>query len=183
LDTDYQEACKADLKAEESLTAATKAKENYQGADENPHVIKSWKKATAAKTCSGEAVESTIQAIFMQYATKLSETAHRPWTTIVGEQISCEPWTDVYGTEHPMKRPAFWTSFLECIQLHLQAVFGTDAVEQERFYISNGLKKPNRVPIQDFVQMIQHLNGYLGLLPCLFYSSKAAKSRKSMWAI
>jgi hypothetical protein len=77
--TDYQEACKADLKAEEKLTAAIKAKENYQGMDENPPVIKSWKKATAAKT-PGEAIESTTQAIFMQYATQLSETARRPWT-------------------------------------------------------------------------------------------------------
>jgi len=123
LDTDYQEACNADLKAEEKLTAATEAKENYQGMDENPPVIKLWKKATAAKTCTGEAVESAIQAIFMQYSTQLSETARRTWTTIVGEQIDCKPWMDVYGNEHPKKRPASWTSFLECIQLHLQTVF------------------------------------------------------------
>ena len=32
-DTDYQEACKADLKAEEKLTVATEAKENYQGTE------------------------------------------------------------------------------------------------------------------------------------------------------
>eukprot|EP00804_Cyclotella_cryptica_P004831 CCRYP_004920-RA/>CCRYP_004920-RA protein AED:0.84 eAED:1.00 QI:0/0/0/0.5/1/1/2/0/367 len=86
--------------------------------------------------------------------------------------------TNVYGTEHPTKRPASWTSFQECVQLHLQTVFRTDAAEQERFYISNGLKKPNRLPIRDFVQRIQRLNGYVELLPCLFYSSKAAKSTK-----
>ncbi len=51
-----------------------------------------------------------------------------------------------------------------------------DIVEVQRFYISNGPKKPNRVPIQNFVQRIQYLNGYLHLLPCLYYSSKAAKS-------
>ena len=50
LGTDCQEACKADLKAEKMLTVATEAKENYQGTDENAPVIKSWKKATAAKT-------------------------------------------------------------------------------------------------------------------------------------
>ena len=50
LDTDYQEACKADLKAEEKLTVATEAKENYQGTAENHPVMKSWKKATSAKT-------------------------------------------------------------------------------------------------------------------------------------
>ena len=47
-----------------------------------------------------------------------------------------------------------------------------------RFYISNGLKKPNRVPIRDFVRRVECLNGYLTLLPCLYYSSKAAKSMK-----
>ena len=49
LDTEYQEACKADLKAEEKLVAATEAKDNYQWTDENPPELKSWKTATAAK--------------------------------------------------------------------------------------------------------------------------------------
>jgi hypothetical protein len=154
------------------------AKESYDGEDENPPVLKTWKKAIAAKTRTSEALESARQVIFMQYATQLSETARHPWSTIVGEQTNCEPWVDVYGKEHPKKHSASWTSFLECIQLHLQTVFRTDAAEQEQFYISNGLKKPNKVPIRDFMQRIQHLNGYLDLLPCLFYSSKAAKSTK-----
>ena len=67
---------------------------------------------------------------------------------------------------------------MECIQLHLQSIFRHDAAETLRFYISNGLKKPNRVPIRDFVQRVECLNGYLTLLPCLYYSSKAAKSTK-----
>ena len=178
LDTDFKEACKAGEKAEEKLTAATEAKAKYKGTDESSPVLQAWTKATAAKIRSQEAIESAGQAIFLQYSTQLSETARRPWTTIVGEQINCEPWTDVYGVEHPTKRSATWDSFRECVQLHLQTVFRTDAAEQERFYISNGLKKPNRVPIRDFVQRIQRLNGYVELLPCLFYSSKAAKSTK-----
>ena len=143
--------------------------------------MKSWKKATSAKTCPGDAVESAIQAIFMQYSTQLSETAHHPWITIIGEQIDCKPWADVYGKEHPTKHAASWTSFLECIQLNLQTVFRTDAAEQEGFYISNGLKKPNRVPIRDFVQRIQRLNGYLELVPLLLF--KDCKVNESMWAI
>ncbi|KAL3784137.1 hypothetical protein HJC23_005795 [Cyclotella cryptica] len=183
LDMDYGEACKADKKAEAKLTAATAAKAKFKGTDENSPVLQSWNKATAAKIHTSEAIVSAGQAIFLQYSTQLSETARRPWTTIVGEQINCEPWTDVYGTEHPTKRPASWTSFQECVQLHLQTVFRTDAAEQERFYISNGLKKPNRVPIRDFVQRIQRLNGYVELLPCLSYSSKAAKSMKLSGAL
>ena len=49
LDTDYQEACKTDHKAEEKLTAATEDKANYQGTDENHPVMKSWKKTISAK--------------------------------------------------------------------------------------------------------------------------------------
>jgi hypothetical protein len=51
-------------------------------------------------------------------------------------------------------------------------------VETNQFYISNGLKKPNRVPIRQFVQQIQKLNGYLDLSPCLFYSDDATKLTK-----
>ena len=32
--------------------------------------------------------------------------------------------------------------------------------------------------IRDFVRRVERLNGYLTLLPCLYYSSKAAKSTK-----
>jgi hypothetical protein len=50
----------------------------------------------------------------------------------------------------------------------------------QRFYISNGLKKPNRVPIRQFVQRVQQLNGYLHLLPCLFYFERATKLTKEV---
>ena len=67
---------------------------------------------------------------------------------------------------------------MECILLHLQTIFRCDAEEVQRFYISNGFKKPIRVPIQHFLQRIQCLNKYLDLLPCLYYSSRAAKSTR-----
>ena len=50
--------------------------------------------------------------------------------------------------------------------------------ETQQFYISNGLKKPNRVPIRQFEQRVQQLNGYLDLLPCLFYSEHVTKLTK-----
>jgi hypothetical protein len=178
LDKAYQDACKEDKEAEKKLVKATEAKDGYRGTDENPPVVKSWKKATAVKTRTGETVESTIQAIFLQYSTLLSEEASRPWAKIVEEQIDTAPFTDIYGVQHQEKRPRSWNSFMECVQLHLQSVFRYDAAETLRFYISNGLKKPNRVPIRDFVRRVERLNGYLTLLPCLYYSSKAAKSTK-----
>jgi hypothetical protein len=178
LDKAYQDACKEDIEAEKTLVKATEAKDSCRGTDENPPVIKMWKKATAAKTRTGENVDSTIQAVFLQYSTLLSEEASRPWAKIVEAQIDCDPFTDIYGVQHTEKRPRSWNSFMECVQLHLQTVFRCDAAETLRFYISNGLKKPNRVPIRDFVRRVERLNGYLSLLPCLYYSSKAAKSTK-----
>ena len=53
---------------------------------------------------------------------------------------------------------------MDCITFHLLSVFRSDAAETQQFYISNGLKEPNRVPIRQFVQKIQKLNGYLDLL-------------------
>jgi hypothetical protein len=76
--------------------------------NENLPVIKFWKKATAAKTRTGENIESTIQAIFLQYSTLLSEEASRPWAKVVEEQIDNAPFTNIYGVQHKEKHPRSW---------------------------------------------------------------------------
>ncbi len=75
-----------------------------------------------------------------------------------------------------------WQSFTDCVTFHLLKVFWSDSAETQCFYISNGLKKLNRVPIRQFVQRIQQLNGYLDLLSCLFYSEHATKLTKVVQA-
>ena len=60
----------------------------------------------------------------------------------------------------------------------LHDLFRSDAAEIKPFYISKGLKKPNRVPIRQFMQRVQQLNGYLDLLPCLVYSERPTKLTK-----
>jgi hypothetical protein len=69
---------------------------------------------------------------------------------------------------------------MDCMTFHLLSVFWSDAAETQQFYICNGLKKPNRVPIRQFVQRVQQLNGYLDLLPCLFYSECTTKLTKEV---
>jgi hypothetical protein len=66
---------------------------------------------------------------------------------------------------------------MDCVTFHLLLVFRSDAAESQHFYIS---KKPNRVPIRHFVQRVQQLNGYLHLLPGLFYSASATKRTKEV---
>ena len=101
-----------------------------------------------------------------------------PWCKILEEQIYVSPWHDLYGVEHTEEHNRSWRSFMDCVTFHLLSVFRSDTTETQRFYISNGLKKPNRVPIRQFVQRVQQLNGYLDLLSCLFYSDHGIKLTK-----
>ncbi len=61
-------------------------------------------------------------------------------------------------------------SFEDCVTFHLLTVFPNNAAEQERYYITNVLKKPQRVSICQFVQHVEQLNSYILQLPCWYYS-------------
>ena len=53
---------------------------------------------------------------------------------------------------------------------HLLTVFPNSAAEQERYYITNMLKKPQRVSIHQFVQCVEQLNFYILQMPYRYYS-------------
>jgi hypothetical protein len=176
----YEKAEKDKEECTKKLVNATEALSKYTGDTTNTPEGKAVEKATEAVDRASEALESIANQVFQLYSNLLTEEARRPWTKILGEQIDCAPWVDLFGVEHAEKRQRSWSSFMDCVTFHLQTVFRSDAAETQRFYISNGLKKPNRVPIRQFVQRIQQLNGYLDLLPCLYYSDRATKLTKEV---
>ena len=94
----------------------------------------------------------------------------RPWCKILGEQIEVSPWTDLFGVEHAKEQKRSWKTIMDCVTFNLLSVFQNDVAKTQHFYISNGLKKPKRVLIKQFVQQIQQLNCSLDLVPSLFYS-------------
>jgi hypothetical protein len=51
------------------------------------------------------------------------------------------------------------------------------------YYISNCIKKPNWVPIRQFVWHVQQLDDYLEQLPCLYQSNPATKAMKKVGPI
>jgi hypothetical protein len=53
---------------------------------------------------------------------------------------------------------------------HLLTVFPNNTAEQEKYYLSNVLKKPQRVGICQFVQRVEQLNTYIAQLPYWYYS-------------
>jgi hypothetical protein len=67
-------------------------------------------------------------------------------------------------------------SFEDCVVFHLLTVFPNSVAEQERYYITNVLKKPQRVSIRQFVQRVEQLNSYIAQLPCWYYSPSAKQN-------
>ena len=116
--------------------------------------------------------------IFQLYGNLLTYEAFQPWEKIVKAQSNTIPWEDLCSEVHGEKTWKTWTSFLECVTFHLQSVFHPDAAEAVKFYITNTLKKPNRVPIWQFIVRVEQLNSYLENLPSLFLSSKANSATK-----
>ena len=56
-------------------------------------------------------------------------------------------------------------SFNLCVMFHLLTVFPNSMAEQERYYITNVLKKPQWVSICQFVQHVEQLYSYILQLP------------------
>ncbi len=119
-----------------------------------------------ATTKRDKAADDIIQL----YANLLPVNARYAWNKIVHEQTKADPYTDLQG----LTRKGPWgmsrKSFEDCVMFHLLAVFPNNAAEQARYYITNVLKKPQRISICQFVQHVEQLNSYILQLPCWYYS-------------
>ncbi len=69
-------------------------------------------------------------------------------------------------------------SFHNCVMFHLLTAFLINAAEQEKYYITNVLKKPQRVNVCQFVRRVEQLNAYIAQMPCFYYSPHANASTK-----
>jgi hypothetical protein len=69
-------------------------------------------------------------------------------------------------------------SFNNCMMFHLLTAFPINAAEQEKYYITNVLKKPQCVKVRQFVRPVEQLNAYIAQMPCFYYSPNANASTK-----
>jgi hypothetical protein len=60
--------------------------------------------------------------------------------------------------------------FHKCVMFHLLTSFPINAAEQEKYYISNILKKPQRINLRQFVRQVEQLNIYILQMPCFYYN-------------
>ena len=190
---DYDDAIAAESKAVERVKNLRKTIANAIGPKskkdaEDPNQLAleeskaSLKDALLEKKRAQEAKATAAEGYFSLYANLLSEDARFRWDKIVASQVGAAPWTDLQGNEHEEERGKSMESFQDCITFHLLDMFPSDAAEQQRYYISNVLKKPQRVPVRYFVQRVEQLNSYLSYLPCTYDSPRATASTKPVMA-
>jgi hypothetical protein len=89
-----------------------------------------------------------------------------------------DSWAGADGEKHNGKRPKGFKAFLDCLELHKLTVFTADTAERQQYYIQQGIRKPQRATVRQFVSRVEVPNGYLGYLPTLKNSPKAVVTTK-----
>jgi hypothetical protein len=64
------------------------------------------------------------------------------------------------------------------MMFHLLTTFPINAAEQEKYYITNVLKKPQCINVRQLVRRVEQLNAYIAQMPCFYYSPHANASTK-----
>jgi hypothetical protein len=134
----------------EKEEASQKTKEGMALADASaPELCKKYQavynKASFGKETTKNKCKAAATEMFQFYANLLSLDAMYLWNKIVWEQTEADPFKDLQGVSRKGPRGLTWESFNNCIMFHLLTVFPNNAAEQEKYYLSNMLKKPKRL--------------------------------------
>jgi hypothetical protein len=114
----------------------------------------------AAENAKAKA-ESAAQDMFQFYANLLSVDAKYTWNKIIQEQMQLDPHTNLKGISRKGLRVLLCQAFDDCLMIHLLTMLPNNSAEQEKYYLTNMLKKPQRVSICHFVQRVEQLNTYI----------------------
>jgi hypothetical protein len=105
-------------------------------------------KASFAKETAKNKHEAAATEMFQFYNNLLSSDAKYSRNKIVWEQTEADLFKDLHGVSRKGPRGLTWESFNYCVMFHLLTVFPNNAAEQEKYYLSNVLKKPQRVGVR-----------------------------------
>ncbi len=160
----------SEKKSPEKKKASQKTKESPALANASvPELCKEYQivydKASFAKEIAKNKRKAAATKIFQFYANLLTLDAKYSWNKIVQEQTEADPFKDLQGVSRKGPRGLTRESFNNCIMFHLLTVFPNNAAEQEKYYLFNVLKKPQRVAVCQFVQCVEQLNAYVCSCP------------------
>jgi hypothetical protein len=151
------------------------AKETKDAPEANDHSMKvgfleDLEKAKQAQRTVKGAMTIAASKMFTFYSNLLSPESKYAWNKIVSEQLESDPYVNLQGDFLEGPRGMNRESINDCMMLHLLTAFPINAAEQEKYYISNVLKKPQRINVHQFVWRVEQLNAYIAQVPCFYYS-------------
>jgi hypothetical protein len=116
------------------------------------------KKAKESAENARAKVESAAQDMFQFYANLLAVDAKYAWNKNIQEQTQSDPCTDLQGVSKKGPRGLSRTVIDDCMMFHLLTVFpnNNNVTEQERYYLTNVLKKRQHVIVGQLVQRVEH---------------------------
>jgi hypothetical protein len=162
---------KKSLKKAKEAKGVTKAPDNKMQATFQADL----KKAKSAAVKAKAVMIAAANKMFTFYANLLSVEAKYGWNKIVEEQTEGNLYVDLQGILQKGPRGMSHQSFDDCVLFYLVTVFPINAAEQEKYYITNVLKKPQRVSVRQFVRRVAQLNAYIAQMLC-FYNSPSTNT-------
>jgi hypothetical protein len=118
-------------------------------------------KAKQAQETAQGAMTAATNLMFMFYSNLLSPKSKYTWNKIIVEQMESNPFVNLQGVSLEGPRGMSRNLFNDCMMFHLLTAFPINAAEQEKYYISNVLKKPQCINMHQFVRRIEQLNAYI----------------------
>ncbi len=135
-------------------------------------------KAKQAQKIAKGVMTAASSKMFVLYSNLLSPESKYVWNKIVSKQTESNPFVNLQSVSLEGPRGMSCVLFSNCIMFHLLTAFPINAAEQEKYYVTNVLKKPQRVNVHQFVRHVEQLNAYIAQMSCLYYSPHANASTK-----
>jgi hypothetical protein len=135
-------------------------------------------KAKKALEDTKGAITAAASEMFVFYSNLLSLESKYSLNKIVSKQTEINPFVNLQGVSLEGPRKISCKSFNNRVKFHLLNVFPINAAEQEKYYITNALKKPQHVNVHQFLHCVEQLNAYIAQMLCFYYSPNANASTK-----
>ncbi len=135
-------------------------------------------KAMKALEDANGAMTAASSQMFTFYLNLFSPESKYSSNKIISEQMESDSFVNLQDVSLEGPRGMSPKLFNDCIMFHLLTAFPINAAEQEKHYITNVLKKPQRVNVHQFVHPVEQLNAYITQMPCFYYSPNAHASTK-----
>ena len=123
---------------------------------------------TAIKEELQKAKKQALTEIVKAYELFCNYFVGKAWSQldkITQEMHNKDPWLGVNGNTYKGPCMKTWVSFLDCIKLHKLTIFSCDAAKLQRYYMQQGMKKPQRIPVCQYMLWLGLLKNYLAHLP------------------